>query len=60
MVRGFLGAAADPKMAQLTETLKSVNIVDADADVRITATISLDLLKSLLGTVDPAGAPKKP
>jgi hypothetical protein len=60
MVRGFLGAAADPKMAQLTETLKSVNIVDAEADVRITATISLDLLKSLLGIVDPGGSPKKP
>jgi hypothetical protein len=60
MVRGFLGAAADPKMSQLSETLKSVNIVDADVDVRITATISLDLLKSLLGIADSTGAARKP
>jgi hypothetical protein len=60
MVRGFLGAGADPKMSQLAETLKSVSIVDADADVKITATISLELLKSLLGVAESGGATRKP
>jgi hypothetical protein len=60
MVRGFLGAASDPKTAGIADVLKTVNISDSDIDVKITASIPAEMLKSILGVKDAAPAPKKP
>ncbi|HMG36722.1 MAG TPA: hypothetical protein VKM94_22490 [Blastocatellia bacterium] len=56
MVRGYLGASGDPKYSGLADSLKSINIVGNDVDVKITGSISMDVLKTLLGS----GQPKKP
>jgi hypothetical protein len=48
MAKGFLGSMSDPKMVPIVEALKTVNITSADVDVRITGTVPIDLLNSLL------------
>jgi hypothetical protein len=48
MARGFLGSTGNPKMAPIAEALKTVNIISADADVRITGKLPLELLNNLL------------
>lgn len=50
MARGFLGAMTDPKMTPITEALKTVRITSADADIKITGNLPLDLLTSLLSS----------
>jgi len=50
MARGFLGSMSDPKVAQIAEALKTVNVISADADVKITGNLPMDLLNSLLSS----------
>ena len=50
MAKGYLGAAGNAKLAPAVEALKTVNITNADADVRITGSVPMDLLNSLLGS----------
>lgn len=50
MANGFLSAMKDPKMVSIAAALKSVNIVSVDADVRITGSLPMDLLNSLLSS----------
>lgn len=50
MAKGFLGAMVDPKIASIGEALKTVSINSADVDVRITGSLPLDLLTSLLSS----------
>ena len=50
MAKGFLGAMTDPKIAPIAEALKTVNIISADVDVRITGSLPMDLLTSLLSS----------
>jgi len=50
MARGFLGAMSDPKMGPIVEALKTVNIVSADIDCKITGSLPLDLFNSLLSS----------
>jgi hypothetical protein len=50
MARGFLGSMSDPKVAQIAEALKTVNVISADADVKITGSLPMDLLNSLLSS----------
>ena len=50
MAKGFLGAMVDPKIAPIAEALKTVSINSADVDVRITGSLPLDLLTSLLSS----------
>jgi hypothetical protein len=50
MAKGFLGAMTDPKIASIAEALKTVNIISADVDVRITGSLPMDLLTSLLSS----------
>jgi hypothetical protein len=49
MFRGFIGSTTDPKMSGVSDALKSVTIVDSDVDVKITGSVSVDLLKTILG-----------
>jgi hypothetical protein len=50
MARGFLGAVSDPKMAPIVEALKTVNIVSADVDVKVTGSLPMGLFNSLLSS----------
>ncbi|MEK6320109.1 MAG: hypothetical protein AABN33_00355 [Acidobacteriota bacterium] len=50
MAKGFLGAMSDPKMAPIVEALKTVSITSADVDVKITGSLPMDLLTSLLSS----------
>lgn len=50
MASGFLGAMSDAKMAPIAEALKTVKIISADADVRITGNLPMELLNSLLSS----------
>lgn len=50
MASGFLGSMGDAKMAPLAEALKTVNITSADADVKITGNLPMELLNSLLSS----------
>ena len=49
MAKGYLGAAGNSKLAPAFEALKTVNITNTDTDVRITGSVPMDLLNSLLG-----------
>jgi len=48
MARGYLGAG-DPKLAPFAELLKTVTITNAEADIKVTGNLSMDLLNTLLG-----------
>ena len=48
MARGLLSSSSNAKMAPIAEALKTVTIISADADVKITASLPMDLLNSLL------------
>lgn len=50
MASGFLGSMGDPKMAPIAEALKTVRIISADADVKITGNLPMELLNSLLSS----------
>lgn len=50
MAKGFLGAMTDPKLSPIADALKTVNVVAADVDVRITGSLPMDLLTSLLSS----------
>jgi hypothetical protein len=55
MARGLLGSTGDPKMAPVAELLKTVSIITADADVRITGQVPTELLNSLLSSAAKKG-----
>lgn len=48
MVRGLLGSSSNAKLAPIAEALKTVTVNSADADVRITGSLPMDVLNSLL------------
>jgi hypothetical protein len=48
LVRGLMGASDDPKMAPLVEVLKSVKVTNANADVKLTASLPAEILAQLL------------
>ena len=48
MAAGYLGAMSNPKIAPIGEALKTVKVTSADADVKITGSVPMDLLNSLL------------
>jgi hypothetical protein len=50
MVRGLLGSSSNAKMAPFAEALKTVTVISADADVKITASLPTDVLNSLLSS----------
>lgn len=50
MASGLLGSMADPKWAPIGEALKSVSIISADADVKITGNLPMELLNSLISS----------
>ena len=49
MAKGFLGGAGDPKFAPFLEVLKTVNISSAEADVKVTGNLPMEVLSTLLG-----------
>lgn len=48
MLKGFLGASSDPKLAPIAGALESVKIVNTDLDVKITGSLSQDIIVQLL------------
>ena len=50
MDKGFLGAMTDPKISPIADALKTVNIISADVDVRITGSLPMDVLTGLLSS----------
>ena len=50
MASGFLGSMGNPKTAPIAEALKTVKIISADADVKITGNLPMELLNSLLSS----------
>jgi hypothetical protein len=50
MAKSFVLLVSDPRVGQIAEALKTVNIVTADVDVRITGSLPMDLLASLLSS----------
>lgn len=48
MVKGFLGASSDPKLAPIAGALDSIKIVNTDTDVKITGSLSQDIVVQLL------------
>ncbi len=48
MVKGFLGASSDPKLAPIAGALDSIKIVNNDIDVKITGSLSQDIVVQLL------------
>jgi hypothetical protein len=48
MLKGLLGASGDPKLAALTEALKSVSITSVGIDVKITGSLPGELLAQAL------------
>ena len=52
MASGFVGSMTDPKLAGIAEALKTVNIVTADVDVKITGNLPMSLLSNLIPSSD--------
>jgi hypothetical protein len=50
MAGAFLGSTSDPKVAQIAEALKTVSVINTDADVKITGSLPMQLLNSLLSS----------
>ena len=48
MVKGFMGASDDPKMAGIVTAIKSVIITNTDIDVKITASVPVELLSQFI------------
>jgi hypothetical protein len=48
MLKGFLGSSSDPKLAPIAGALESVKIVNTDLDVKITGSLSQDIIVQLL------------
>lgn len=48
MVRGLLGSSSNAKLAPIAEALKTVTVISSDADVKITGSLPMDVLNSLL------------
>jgi hypothetical protein len=55
MAGSLLGSTGNPKMAPIAEALKTVSIVCADADVKITGQVPMELLNSLLSSSSKKG-----
>ena len=55
MAGSLLGSTGNPKMAPIAEALKTVSIVCADADVKITGRVPMELLNSLLSSASKKG-----
>lgn len=50
MARGFLGATNNPKSTAIVDALKTVNITSSNTDVKITGSLTADLLGNLLAS----------
>jgi len=50
MGKGILGSMSDPKFVAISEALKTVNVTSAEADVKITGNVPMDLLNNLLSS----------
>jgi len=50
MASGFLSSMGNAKMAPVAEALKTFSIISADADVKITGNLPMELLNSLLSS----------
>jgi hypothetical protein len=50
MASGLLGSMGNAKMAPIAEALKTVSITSAEADVKITGNLPMELLNSLLSS----------
>jgi hypothetical protein len=50
LASGLVGSMSDPKLAAIGEALKTVRIVNVEADVRITGSLPMDLLNSLISS----------
>ncbi|HYP27566.1 MAG TPA: hypothetical protein VE262_12685 [Blastocatellia bacterium] len=48
MLKGFLGSSSDPKLAPIAGALDSVRIANTDVDVKITGSLSQDVLVHIL------------
>ncbi len=48
MVKGFLGANDDPKMAGIVAAIKSVTVANSDIDVKITASLPVEVLSQFI------------
>lgn len=47
MVKGLMGSSDDPKMAPLVEVLKSIKVTNANADVKVLASVPAEMLAQL-------------
>ena len=52
MARGYLGATNNPKSAAIVDALKTVNITSLNNDVKITGSLTADLLSSLFASAE--------
>jgi hypothetical protein len=52
MARGYLGAANNPKSTAIVDALKAVNITSSNNDVRITGSLTADLLSNLFASAE--------
>lgn len=50
MARGYLGAANNPKSTAIVDALKAVNITSSNNDVKITGSLTADLLSNLFAS----------
>jgi hypothetical protein len=48
MAKAYMGSSSDPKMVALNEALKTVIISGAEADVKITGNLPMELLSQVL------------
>jgi hypothetical protein len=48
MAKAYMGSSSDPKMVALNDALKTVTISGADADVKITGNLPMELLSQVL------------
>ena len=52
MARGYLGATNNPKSTAIVDALKTVNITSSNNDVKITGTLTADLLSNLFASAE--------
>jgi len=52
MARGYLGAANNPKSTAIVEALKAVNITSLNTDIKITGSLTADLLSNLFASTE--------
>lgn len=52
MARGYLGATSNPKSTAIVDALKAVNITSINNDVKITGSLTADLLSNLFASAE--------